>query len=373
MIIKVFNITFHIFEIPLLIFLVFAAFHSIQTKGLKFKVIDSGPLLFYLIGSICFLSTIAVSMLMAFNQSLVVKALIKWFEVFLLTFLIFFWIDSIRKFKFIYIVLLVGALGFPLLVYLKLLLGSIAFNQYRIFSGYEPLFAFTLLFPFMENFRKDVLFILFLCLVAVFLSFSRGAWLALFPSLLILFKKWYAKKKMLLLAALSLFFVFIISYKPVQILLSWRLISAVDPQSASNIERFGMAKVALDAFKSSPIFGIGAENYASFLVKTGQWDIIRTKEFSTLTPHNFFLQLLAECGVVGFCSFLLVLISLVYILLKVKSPLISNYIKGLQLVFFTFVITITIGYIAGHFRFFMALIFGLILTLMKPFEVKSEC
>ena len=147
MLINLFGIQFHLFELPLVVLLVFGFFSQAIKNGFAVNVYVKKLLFAYLIGVVLFCSSILLSSLMATNKSIVVKAFAKWSEIFIISLLIFYWVDNIRKLQFIYFLLFFACFAFPLLTYVSIFSGKMSIMSYRIFSGYEPLFALTLLVP----------------------------------------------------------------------------------------------------------------------------------------------------------------------------------------------------------------------------------
>ena len=311
-----------------------------------------------------------MSALFAKNTFNVIKAFFKWAEVFVLTLLIVYSTRYRKSFSQLYWLLFIACFGFVIFGLLIIFRGQFSAHNYRLPGGYESVFALALLAPFMKKNRK-VIIISISCVLVVLLSFSRGAWIAVLPIIFYLGSEAMKKhKKMIIFLPIIIAFIFYISSETFRQILSWRFITAFDSGSASNIERWGMAKIALSAFSSSPLFGIGALNYSSYLVEYADPGIIRSEVVATLTPHNFFLEILSELGLIGFCAFCLILASIFFALhyahRKKNEYLIdNNQLQGLTLFIIVYLISITLGYVAGHFRFYMALLFGSILSYTK--------
>ena len=67
---------------------------------------------------------------------------------------------------------------------------------------------------------------------------------------------------------------------------------------------------AIEIFKDNKLFGIGAKNYRKICKNESYF----LNEFSCSThPHNYFLQILAETGLVGFFIFSLIYLSIFYL------------------------------------------------------------
>lgn len=86
-----------------------------------------------------------------------------------------------------------------------------------------------------------------------------------------------------------------------------------------------------------------------------------------ISIHNTFLQVAAEEGLFGLSAFLIMIYSIWAILKNAKnaSKNHSPYIMGLVNFFIVMSVNLFFGYIASQFRFFIALLFGLVLALLR--------
>ncbi|RKY88822.1 hypothetical protein DRQ15_09590, partial [candidate division KSB1 bacterium] len=129
-------------------------------------------------------------------------------------------------------------------------------------------------------------------------------------------------------------------------------------------------------FLSSPIIGIGALNFSSYLITFGHTEFIRSKIVETLSPHNFFLQVAAEEGLFGFIAFILILVVLYNIIFKInpKNPSTSleHYYEGFKLFFISLLIGLFLGFIAGQFRFFFSIFCGLSLSSLRLIPLHKQ-
>jgi len=228
--------------------------------------------------------------------------------------------------------------------------------------------------PFIKKKSGKFILIGLLVIAVIFFSFSRGAWLGLALLLAYMTKYFYGRNKKKTIISIVLILVAILAIKSESIieLVDWRLSTSFDSGNASNIERSGLIRVAFNAFLSSPIFGIGALNYSTYLVNTSDLYIMRAEILETMTPHNFFLEILSELGLFGFCALLLLLYSIYSALVFPRSqshPTVGTlYQEGLFLLYFTFLFAISLGFISGGYRFYMALLFGMALSLIRAGE-----
>ncbi len=363
------NVTFHVFELPFLVVCMVILLYQFARQGASIRLYEPHLMVLYLVAAVWFLSSILLSGLFAENSNIVLKSFLKWSEVFFLSVLVFL-LTGVATFKRLYWLLFLACFGFPLLTFISIGLGTESIEQYRIFSGYEPLFALVLLIPFI--FEKGVVYkcLAFLCLIALIFSLSRGAWIAAFPAFFYIMFRMYQKNRLLALIVPLGATVLILTLFPTLLeLVYWKLAAGMDLTSASNVERMGLLKISWKAFKSSPIFGIGALNFSGYILASGMMGSIKTTVVSTLTPHNFFLQLLAEEGLFGFFAFITILISLLWIQKRAHERKLGRfkhkYLTALRFLLLSYVLAISVGYVAGHFRFIFALIIGLTLSFLR--------
>lgn len=365
------NIEFHLFELPLLVFLSIAFINIIISEGLVIKLCTSKPLSLFLFGFSLFLTAIIASSLFAIKPIITVKAFLKWTEVLLLTLLVFFYIRDQKSFKKIYWLLFASMFGYSIISLYWLLTGRLAEYGFRMPGGYDSLFALSLIIPFIK--KKTLIFYLVSIIVItnIFFSFSRGAWLGLILLLAYLMKYFYTqnrKRTIIGLVLMSVVFIAVTSENITE-LISWRWNTSFDAENASNIERTGLLRVAFQAFLSSPLFGIGALNYPIFLKNTSDLYIMRAEVLDTLTPHNFFLEVLSELGLFGFTALVILLYSINLAVSNRDHTENSfkdlHFREGLLLLFFTFLYSVSLGFISGGYRFYMALLFGMALSLTR--------
>lgn len=137
--------------------------------------------------------------------------------------------------------------------------------------------------------------------VVLFLTFSRGGYLAFLAGLLFFLffywrqAGWRFKKIFFITALLLLFFSFFGSG------VFWaRLTSSFDLDDGSNQGRLIIWQEAISLAKQAPIFGFGLSDYAYLVNPTADYR-------SPVTAHNLYLELLVELGLVGALLFLAIL------------------------------------------------------------------
>ena len=177
MLFDLFGYQFHIFEIPLLIFLMGCFVNQlILGKGRIINEIDEDRkyLYLFLMGFFLLFVSKIISFWPAINKTLVLSDLLKWMEISAFMILVF----NFKYFKYIYWILFL-VYFFPILISMFFaILNLNFFSGFRVLPGYPSVFTLSLLLPF---FKKNI-FIGFTCIMLItinILSITRGAWLAL--------------------------------------------------------------------------------------------------------------------------------------------------------------------------------------------------
>ena len=125
---------------------------------------------------------------------------------------------------------------------------------------------------------------------AALLSFSKGAAVALFVSLVFLVKKpVYLTVAFLIMAFLTLMF----------------FQNLPEAQVASIAERLVLSQAAVELISKNPLFGVGSANFVHTL---SAFNLFSIADVRLLAPvHNVFLLIFAEEGLVGLALFLILL------------------------------------------------------------------
>jgi O-antigen ligase len=158
---------------------------------------------------------------------------------------------------------------------------------------------------------------LLICTTALILTGTRGAWLAVGFAVLIYLlhyilsasaRKSYRVFSLLLLLLVTSSVAF--SYLPAA---QKRMASLANPSDYSVVTRFAMWTSASRMIADHPVMGVGLSNYADRYLNqyfnSEPWEKA-AKNHDGLThkhPHNSFLYLLAETGVIGFFCYLLLM------------------------------------------------------------------
>ncbi|MFH1523003.1 MAG: O-antigen ligase family protein [Patescibacteria group bacterium] len=155
------------------------------------------------------------------------------------------------------------------------------------------------------NIQLSYYLIILLFLMAIFFTFSRGAWAGLLVGIILILviavikKDLLSQKNVLNIIFISSIFIFILFSQFSNLVLT-RLSKDTRLEIKSNIERVESFKEAKIIIKNNWLFGAGIGNYTLALneQKPG------LSVFSYQPVHNVFLLILAEVGLLGLLGFL---------------------------------------------------------------------
>lgn len=371
MLFDLFGYQFHIFEIPLLIFLMgYFIVQFVSGRGRIINEIDEDKKYFhlFLMGFFLLFVSKIISFWPAMDKTLVISDLLKWAEILALVILVF----NFKYFKYIYWILFLVTFSPVLISLWSTIMNLNFFSGYRVFPGYPSVFSLSLLLPFAKKFFL-IGFVCIFLIIANILSITRGAWVAV---LVILgYYVWFhlkSDKKNVLRAVgvILIVILVIISIPAVKNNIAKRLINPNLFFSASDYNRSGKIKLCIDIFKENPIIGIGSGNFATYAAENPYFFLGRYLVIpENMAPHAFFLQLLAENGIFGFIAMVMIFLILAKVLFKEKRYLKyrdgKEYILGLRMFYLSFMIHLIFGFVAGSNRLIFGLLMGLSLSLLK--------
>ena len=168
-----------------------------------------------------------------------------------------------------------------------------------------------LIFMVKENLTPKMLrpVAVFTILLSVFclgLSFTRGAWLA-FVAVIFIFailEKKYRKATAKVFTALLIAFLVVLSLSPK---LQGRIATLTDRNFQSNSERILMWESAIQIFEDYPIHGIGQKMFEKMYNEQYISPYAKERPDENMSghthPHNNFLFVLSEGGLIGLASF----------------------------------------------------------------------
>ena len=310
----------------------------------------------------------------------------KWLEYIALFFVVVEAIDEKKKVRRLIFLMAISAIVVGVDGFVQLFTGTDVLRGYSIVSTprMQACFKFPagfsswlsiIIFPFLslslfykENRKLKILFsmiaiMLFLCLV---LSFSKGALIAGFLGLLLLFSVKRKNKKSLLLPiviflVVLLLFVF---FSPTH------LKQSLSPFSESVRDRIYMWKTGLNMIIDRPLLGQGLNtfmaNYEKFTPQEG-----RVYGSGISYAHNCFIQIAAEIGIFGLCAFLWMIGATIKDSVNIQRIIKDNFLSSVHLGFFCGVITFLIysAFETTLYSFRLAILFwyslGVLMAISK--------
>ncbi len=212
---------------------------------------------------------------------------------------------------------------------------------------------------------------------ALFLSYTRGSWLAVFLSLIILYIL-LSRSKEINISFTSifaiifgvLFLVFILNI--LNVFSTEQLISRIFSVSSSKIDSSNLGRLveyvtALEAFIKNPLLGAGLGHTFDYFAPSIGYK-------STIYCHNSYLYVLSKMGIMGFIPFLVLII----ILVRVSYlSVVKNTINSETSIVFTFAIvlilisikSLTTWHLNVHtFSLFVGFLFGVLINYITVLE-----
>ena len=239
--------------------------------------------------------------------------------------MIFLILASIKNYKELRLLILFGAIQ----IILGILLKGIDLNVYRIGAG-EPILAgrlggLLLCFSIFYSDRKHLIYRAafgLLGVLVILLSGTRTVFLAVLIIYLLLqffnkdLGKFYLKLKTLrriivgvFLISVTLFFILFRNIFGLSSMLLSRFTGIADitrDNDRSVNERFEQWTLAVDMWSDNILTGVGTGGYGFYYLN---WDL-------RMYPHNLFLELLSEVGLIGFTLFSIMLYKVWRLLIK---------------------------------------------------------
>ena len=362
----------NILEIPTVLFMVTFLVIDLCLTGTGIKVENKKYLNTFIATFLMFICAILLSFLSAIDILSVLKSFLKWIEIFTIALMTFLFIKSCKRFQIVYWLLFVSFLIPVIFTIFEILKGDLFLFAFRIFPPFDSLYACFAIVPFVMSYKKIIVipFALFLYLSTI-LSLGRAAYVGLIGVTIYLLKTIKSRKlNISFLVVLSFFFLIVVYYEPLNFLFFEQLTGRFVSGTSSNIERMAMINYALMGFLSSPIWGIGALNFPDFMLHNRLLEGMVADDLTIIAPHNFFLQVLSEEGIIGFVIIGFFFLNL-YLMLFYRSNIKSgnskfnSYLFGLRLLFLAILIDLTFGFVANQFRFNFALFLGLSLATKR--------
>jgi O-antigen ligase len=207
------------------------------------------------------------------------------------------------------------------------------FGQPNPFAGYLgtifPIALAMTLIPHPGRFRTIAPICMALIGLGIFLSLSRGAWLGLTISLGVMAMAWSARaRKMVIPMAACI--VLVVALAMAGLLppnISARITSATDnfgvfdvrtvqltSENFAIVERMAHWQAGWHMFEDHPLTGVGTGNYNA---NYPDYFVRETFVTSQGHAHNFYIHMLAENGIVGLAIYLTLILSFLFVALRV--------------------------------------------------------
>lgn len=211
-----------------------------------------------------------------------------------------------------------------------------------------PAIAMYYLTPAENKYKKWLAVAIVISLVAVFFSYSRGAWVALVVGFLVMiFIKWNQLKKISILVILVIVVAsswLFVDYHYMHFApdhdrtifhteFSDHIAATVTMKDVSNAERFYRWVAGFRIFVERPFTGVGPNNfytsYRPYTLNSFETWVSNNPEHSTI--HNYFLLTLAEQGIVGLFLMLLLWFGMLFNLQDLYQKLQSQFYRTVTL------------------------------------------
>jgi O-antigen ligase len=146
--------------------------------------------------------------------------------------------------------------------------------------------------------------------LTVLLTFSRGGSILLALLVLLSFRRTRFGVPQLILAAIAIGAVLMVTPPRVWDRLGTLAAPIIGSAETNTIVdesvelRIGAQATAIEMFLSHPFLGVGAGNFPPLYQEYSRWLGLRTRS-AEYTPHNLYLETLAETGVIGLVAFLI--------------------------------------------------------------------
>lgn len=196
---------------------------------------------------------------------------------------------------------------------------------------------------------------MFFTMAAVVLTYSRGGAVAMAVGLVMIGLR--SKKKILVLPVLMVF-LFPAIYLAGDAYRN-RMSTIVDPMAeGSAASRFYLMKIGLNMWKDHPLFGVGfGRTNQQRLMAEYAPEVVAATNYNIKVIHNTYVQILADCGVLGFLIFVTLLggaiLSLQFSIRK-TAPHLKPLPIGLQTALMTFAVgSFTISALPSFDAFFV--------------------
>jgi O-antigen ligase len=244
-------------------------------------------------------------------------------------------------------------------------------NHFAYYVGGGVIIAFTDVLIRRKN--KLILFVvLSLNIIAIYFSNSRGAFVAIVFSLLLLMIR-KSKKAIIPIMAACIIFILCFEFLPQDFQL---FVSSITNTTTkfSNLERIGIWTASLEIFKDNFLLGVGAGNWSLF------YSLPEYFNSTNLYPHahSFYIQTACELGIFGLALYCFLLFKCMRYSISIYKKNTNRDIRFISLSLFIFLIYSAIyGFFNNPFYnnkpiSLLFIFIGITISLYKTIKFKSE-
>jgi O-antigen ligase len=242
--------------------------------------------------------------------------------------LVYTWCDSNNRIKLLsYLILSVGSIisSIAIITFLIDYYHTMSFNPATSPLGRTNDLGAYMLFVFPLSFsnflyeekhleKASYAFVSLISFITIILTFSRGIWLSTLIALVLILSLGFRilKKNIIYLVALSIAGITPVIIKHEMIINRIMSLQNIFNNAENSLEwRKSLLRGSFEIFLDNPSIGTGLNTfpfvYSLYQERAGYFSI---------NPHNYYLQLLAETGVTGFFTFIVLALSILYMSFK---------------------------------------------------------
>jgi O-antigen ligase len=233
------------------------------------------------------------------------------------------------------------------------IMGHISYNPFLAFAIYIVLHQLLFVRTLSKILRTILTFFVITMIFNMFITAGRAGQVMFFASIIIITFQFF-KKSQLKATIISLLLILIIGlggynfsslFKNRIQQVSYDLALFTTNPNTSIGHRVVFASNTLELIKSSPIIGVGTGDFPAEYKKINQ---IRTPSVkSTVQPHNMYLYIQAQLGILGLIAFFWIFYAQFKIAIISSQPFVKN--AGVALPFLFLIIMLSDTYLLGHF------------------------
>lgn len=244
-------------------------------------------------------------------------------------------------------------------------MSHISYNPFLVIALY--IIIYLILFEKNISNSKKYFYLFFVVTMSInmFITGGRAGQVMYFVMILILFFQYYSKNifKAIFLSSLTILMIFSLAYNMSNLfservdLAYTELIDYQNKKDTSTGLRITYALNSLEIIKENLIFGIGTGDFKNEYEKMNQKN---TPELmTTVNPHNMYILILVQFGLVG----LLIFLSIFYVQIKKALNNKNDLMKkmGIALPLLFLVIMFSDTYLLGHFTTMLFVFFSSII------------